>query len=398
MFVGNLHILKSRGVSLLEVAVTVAILSLITSGAFSLLTQPFAAENEEETRGKLLAFKRAITGESRMITGQSRTDFGFLGDTGNLPASLEDLWILGAQPVFTYDTSVKLGAGWAGPYIQVPPLELFDDIKRDAWGTEIQYVIGTEISAGTGQTVRAKLISYGPDTSAGGGDDLTVEIYETELLSEVVGFVRDAVGNPLPGVTATLKFPFNSITSSATLQTDSAGAFTFTDVTFGNRSLVIEPNLVYVQDTAVTTGGQSNDVEFVIQNFSSSDATFTSLTLLHPDQPAFYERLRVDNSNVFTDTSDRVGSGETVVFSTQTAIGTGSIAGGTIPVRLQSPFTLTPNQDIGEAARRGGTVRIQVQDFKDAETGAAGNVDMTGITFQATFSDGSVAIFTTVRQ
>ncbi len=254
-----------------------------------------------------------------------------------------------------------------------------------------------ETSAQTGQTIRAKLTSYGPDTSAG-GDDLTMEIYETELFSEVVGFVRDAVGNALPGVTATLQFPFASVNSSATLQTDSNGAFTFTDVPFGNRSLALEPRLVYVQDTAVTTGGQDNDVEFVIQNFSSTDASFTSLTLLHPDQVAFYERLRLGNSTVFTNTSDRVGSGETVVFTEETVIGTGSITGGTIPVRVQSPLSLTPNQDIGEAARRGGTLRVQVQDFKDAETGSARNVDMTGITFQATFSDGSVAIFTTVRQ
>ena len=148
----------------------------------------------------------------------------------------------------------------------------------------------------------------------------------------------------------------------------------------------------------MTTGGQSNDVEFVIQNFSSTDASFTSLTLLHPDHVAFYERLRLGNSTVFTDTSDRVGSGETVVFTEETVTGTGSITGGTIPVRVQSHLALTPNQDIGEAARRGGTLRIQVQDFKDAETGSAGNVDMTGITFEATFSDGSVAIFTTVRQ
>ena len=395
---GNLHILKSRGVSLLEVAVTVAILSLITSGAFSLFSQPFAAANENETLEKLVALKQAIIGDPRIITGEARTDFGFLGDTGGLPSSLEELWILGAQPVFSFDTSIKLGTGWAGPYIQMPPLEWFDDIRRDAWGTEIEYVVGTETSAGTGQTVRAKLISYGPDTSSGGGDDLTMEIYETELFSEVVGFVRDAVGNPLPGVTATLQFPFNSLNSSTTLQTDSNGAFTFTDVPFGNRSLALEPRLVYVQDTAVTTGGQSNDVEFVIQNFSSTDASFTSLTLLHPDHVAFYERLRLGNSTVFTDTSDRVGSGETVVFTEETVTGTGSITGGTIPVRVQSHLALTPNQDIGEAARRGGTLRIQVQDFKDAETGSAGNVDMTGITFEATFSDGSVAIFTTVRQ
>ena len=393
----HLHVVRNRGASLIEVAITVGILSLLVSAVFSLLSQPFAADNREETVGKLTALKRAIVGDPRIVTREARTDFGFVGDTGSLPVSLDELWIIGAIPVFSFDTSIKLGSGWAGPYIQVPPLELFGDIRRDAWGTEIQYIVGTEVSAATGQTVSAKLISYGPDTAAGGGDDLTLEIYETEMKSEVVGFVRDAVGNPLPGVTATLRFPLNSVTTSATLQTNSSGAYTFTNVPFGNRSLVIEPKLVYVQDTAVTTGGQANDVEFVIQNYSSSVVAFDDITIVH-DATAFYERLRLGNSTVFTNTSDRVASGETVSFSSESVTGTGSITGRTIPVRVQSAFSLTPNQDIGEAAKKGGTLRIQVQDFKDAETGSAQNVDMTGISFQVTFSDGSVATFTTVRQ
>ncbi len=180
---------------------TVAILSLLVSGALSLFTQPFAAAREDETIGRLIALKRAIVGDPRIVTREARTDFGFHGDTGSLPATLDELWILGALPTFSFDTNIKMGAGWAGPYVQVPPLDLFDDISRDAWGTDIQYVVGTEVSQTTGQTVRAKLISYGRDTASGGGDDFTVEIYETEMLSDVVGFIRDAVGNPLPGVT-----------------------------------------------------------------------------------------------------------------------------------------------------------------------------------------------------
>ena len=65
MFVGNLHNGNVRGVSLLEVAVTVAILSLLASGAFSLFTQPFAAERENETLEKLVALKKAIIGDPR---------------------------------------------------------------------------------------------------------------------------------------------------------------------------------------------------------------------------------------------------------------------------------------------------------------------------------------------
>ena len=388
---------RTSGISLIEVAVTVGILALLVSAALSLFSQPMNAAREDETIGKLIALRRAIVGDPRIVTREARTDFGFLGDAGSLPTTLDELWILGALPVFSFDTNIKMGAGWAGPYIQVPPLDLFDDIRRDAWGTDIQYVVGTEVSASTGQTVRAKLFSYGPDTAPGGNDDLTVEIYETEMQSDVVGYIRDAVGNPLPGVTTSMNFPLSSVTTNATLQTDANGAYTFSDVPFGNRSLVVEPQLVYVQDTAVTIGGQANDVEFVVQNYASDTVTFSNITILH-DVTAFYENLRLGSSTVFSSSSDRVASGETVTFTPEDVTGTGSIGGSILPVRLQAGFTLNPNQDIGEAATKGGSVRIQLQNFKDAETGSGSNVDMTGISFQITFSDGSVAIFTTVRQ
>ena len=187
------------------------------------------------------------------------------------------------------------------------------------------------------------------------------------------------------------------MTTSVTLQTDPNGAYTFPDVPFGNRSLVVEPRLVYVQDTAVTTGGQDNDVEFLVQNYSSDTVSFSSITIVH-DVTAFYENLRIGNTTVFSSSSDRVASGEVVAFTAEDVPGTGSIAGSTLPIRLQAMFTLNPNQDIGEAAEKGGSVRVQMQNFKDAETGSGSNVDMTGISFEVTFSDGSVAIFTTVRQ
>ena len=66
----------TNGVSLVEVAVTVAILSLLISGALSLFSQPMAAKREDETIGKLIALKRAIVGDPRIVTREARTDFG----------------------------------------------------------------------------------------------------------------------------------------------------------------------------------------------------------------------------------------------------------------------------------------------------------------------------------
>ena len=386
-----------RGASLLEVSIALAVFTLLLFGATTLVSRTFDFEREDETVAKLLELKQAIVGDVRIVTREARTDFGYLGDTGNLPTSLDQLWTATGIPTYTFDTTLKVGTGWAGPYVGVPTIGRFEDIIKDGWGTDIVYEVVNADTSPTGQIVRARLISYGPNTSPGGGDDLTVEVYETQVLANVAGYVRDAAGNPLPGVTTTLYYPTFAVLTNQSLATDENGAFNFTNVPFGNRSLLIEPQLVYVQETAVTTGGQSNDIEFVIQNYSASDVTINSITVTH-DADAYWENLRLGNSTVFTYTTNRVASGVEIAFPDETITGTGSISGRTFPIRVQSGFSLTPDQDIGEAAKKGGTLRIELQNFVNTISGAGANVDMTGTSFEVEFSDGSTSIFTTVRQ
>lgn len=382
----------------MEVSVSLGILMLVAVGTVTLLSQPVEAERERETGRRLAALRHAIIGNPRIVTKESRTDFGFIGAMGSLPTSLEELWVRNAQPLFTFDTSLRLGSGWAGPYFGVPATDQFADIARDGWGNSIVYEVQTGVSSSTGQTYRARLISYGPDADLGGGDDLTVEIYETDLFATVVGYIRDARGNPLTGVTAKINKPSGGSPAVSSTTTNASGAYTFTDVPFGNRSLVVEPALVYVADTGFTKGGSNNDVEFVIQNFSANDIIITSLKAEF-DVTAFYEKIKVGNSTVFNDSSDRAASGETIVFSSSKTIkGTGSDSGLISPVRVQSGFTLALDQNIGQSAQAGATKRIKLQNFKDVESGSGTDVDMTGISFEVTFSDGSVAIFTPERK
>lgn len=401
--------MSNRGFTLIEATVAIGVLGLVLTGGILLTFRNLADTRERETIDKMTVFKRAMIGDPRIVTKESRTDFGYVGDTGNLPASLDKLWIQGTQPTFTFTNTAKMGVGWQGPYVPIGPLELFNEIPIDAWGSAVQYSATTGTSATTGQQYNARLISYGPDGSLGTSDDLTMEIYKTEMSSAVVGYVRDASLNPLSGVSVKMNYPVNGVLTSQTIQTDAAGAYTFNDIPVGNRSLEVQPKLVYVAGTADTFNQTAGDnVEFVVQNFSSSDVTFDSFKAeFVVSGGAFYEGLKVGNTTVFSNGTNRAASNELIQFAgqPQTVLGSGSITGQTIPVRIQSALTQVPDQNVGESAAKGGSVRITMQNFKNSETVAgASSVNMTGISIKVTMCSGagctnpSVAIFSPVKK
>ena len=383
---------RSRGFTLLEAAVTLGIFALIFTGAVSLLTQPLEFDRENETVDILKALKRAVIGDPDVVSEEVRTDFGFIGPMGNLPPALSDLWLLGAQPTFTIDTSLKLGTGWTGPYIEPPALSETDALGLDAWGNMIVLDAVAGVSAATGQDYVARLISPGSDADTGTSDDLTVEIYETDTIATVAGYVRDSGANPLSGVPVRLRHPVAGIPGQTSGETDGNGAFQVTDIPFGNRSLEVDPHLLYQPDTAITSPG-TDDVQFFIQNFSPNNVMFNSLTAEF-SPTAYYTRVVIGTTTVYNNPGNRKGSGDVVNFANFTVTGAGSTALTTRPVRIQSAFTQVPDSQFG-AAQAGGTRRIRLINFRTTQSGAGSPVNMSGVTFKVTFSDGSVAIFTT---
>jgi prepilin-type N-terminal cleavage/methylation domain-containing protein len=395
--------MSTRGFTLIEAAVAMAVGGLILSGAVLLTFSNLNDSREEETIEKLMQLKRAMVGDPRIVTKESRTDFGYLGDTGTLPpsGSLDSLWIKpSAQSEFSFDTTLKVGRGWQGPYMPVGPREYFNQIALDAWGNGIVYVAAAGTSSLSNSSVtlqdyNARLLSYGPDGSSGGNDDMTVEIYKTEIFSKVVGYVRDATKNPLTGVNVTMNFPNvisgESVIDSRTAATDANGAYEFNDIALGNRSIKVQPRLVYVVGTGVTSpssgANAGTTVEFVVQNFSSANVTFNCF-IAEFDKTAYYETLKIGNTTVFSSTSNRAASAETVRFAAQpqTVAGANTAIEGTFPIRIQSSFTQVPDQIVGENASTGGSVRLTMGNFVSAETTSGTNVNMTQVSFKVTMA------------
>src|SRR3972149_3116849 len=180
--------MNRRGFTLLELSVSLGILGLIVSGAVLLIASEADSTRQSETVETLKTLKRAMIGDSRVVTKESRTDFGYVCDMGSLPVALTDLWTRGSKPAFAYDNTKKAGAGWAGPYIEVGLLGFSDDLALDSWGNGIVYTVGIGTSGLTGQQYQARISSLGPDAADGTADDLTVEIYTTEIFSRVVSY------------------------------------------------------------------------------------------------------------------------------------------------------------------------------------------------------------------
>ena len=380
------------GFTLIEAIFTLAIIAIVSVGLMTVSNAAFDMINVEITDDHIRALQRAVSGDPVIVLNEARTSFGYIGDMGNLPPAIEDLWVKGSQSDFSFDTTKKTGGGWDGPYLETSIVEMLDSLALDAWSTALFYDPTPFLDEGFGANAQGKLISFGPDGIAGGNDDISIHFFDSEIVSRVQGFIRDEDENGVSGVGVTVNYPQNGTLTSQTIQSDSLGYYFFLDIPFGNRSLTIEPRLVLAPDTAIVTGNSNDTVELTVKNFASSDTTIDSMTIEFTIQPpAYFDTLRIDgNTTVFSSSNPRFASGDTSNFSDETIAGTGGVT-ESVEFRIQSSITDVTDIVIGDIGR-GSSMKIEMQDFVDVATGNGTDVDMTSVIFVITFSDGSVVV------
>lgn len=159
---------RKQGFTLIEVIVVMAIISILAGIMVPMVYRVWESNDEELTRTRMRDLKIALVGDSKIMQSGVRTHFGFTGDIGQLPASLNDLVV---------DPGI---ANWTGPYVPAG----FDaaTFNKDAWDNPIEYVTITDAS---GRRSAAALTSYGPDGVAGTADDIgdpDVQISPAEVL------------------------------------------------------------------------------------------------------------------------------------------------------------------------------------------------------------------------
>jgi type II secretory pathway pseudopilin PulG len=390
---------ETGGFTLLELAISITVIVLLVTGTVVLASIAADTSRQSETIAKMTIMKRAILGDARVVSKEARTDFGYVGDVGSLPSQVQDLWVKPSGiPVYTFNTTSKTGAGWAGPYLQVGPVEFASNLAQDGWGNPITYSTQSGTSSVTGQQYVARLISSGADGIAGTADDIITEIYSTEMYSTVTSYVRDASGNPVTGVTVNANYPRNgTLLTNVSTTTDSIGAFTFTNVPMGTRSVTFVPLLAYNDGSAVTTGGAGNNVQFQMLSFTCGNvtgfqATYDASGVSGTGGPAYYTQLKIGGATVFNSTvGPRAASGQTLTFTgvnvnAKTCYGEATGTTLTYPIRVQSAFTEPADLTLTGTSASATATQIQMSNFADAQTTAGNSVNMSGVSVTVSFT------------
>lgn len=237
---------NSGGFTFIELVIVIVIIGVLGAVASSSLDTALDTSRHQEAQEELNSLAHAIAGNPELISGGMRSDFGYVGDVGALPANLGNLV-----------TNPGAYTTWNGPYIRDNFNENVNDYSTDPWGTGYVYSGGVTIQ------------------STGSGSTITKQIANTaaNLTSNTIrGTILDRDGAP-PGdssirVSVVITYPngSGSITTS-TVSPNSSGAFVFSGIPVGAHSL--EAIYSSANDTAATfvavaprVGGFANLLRF----------------------------------------------------------------------------------------------------------------------------------------
>jgi prepilin-type N-terminal cleavage/methylation domain-containing protein len=207
------HIADSRGFTLIEIVIVIMVIGVLGTVATLRLKESVDTAKFEQTKKELDQLAMAIAGNPGVYTNGARSDFGFVGDNGRLPVTLDQLV---QNPGWST---------WDGPYMNTGLST--DDYKKDGWNITYTYTDTLIRSTGSGSNID-KLIA------ASSADLLT---------NTVAGIVVDASLQP-PGtgyadsLRVQLIYPNGAgslITSTVT--PDAHGRFIYASVPIGNRIL-----------------------------------------------------------------------------------------------------------------------------------------------------------------
>jgi prepilin-type N-terminal cleavage/methylation domain-containing protein len=358
-----------RGFTLIEVIVILAVISILAAVVVPTALRIFQVTAENTTREEMQELRRAMIGDERKLQGTFRSDFGFLGDVGRIPSSLDEILTPASLPAFTFDSSKLAGAGWNGPYVTGAAVgEEAEEFKEDQLGNLYDYS-DVDYTNASGQLVDGKITSAGPDGVMGTADDITMEILKSETTATVVGTVKDTAGNGLEAVPVEFYAAVNGTLTTTPATTDANGVYSFVSVPFGQRAISARPLLVY-SPGSVTTASGGQDISFKLVNYSTSPYTITQIRAEFTGG-ANYDQVRINGITV--DSNNNIVSGQTVNV-TSTGILASPAARPSLRVFVDSPNVQVP---IITISGQGTVATIELNSFSS---------DVRGIPITVTFN------------
>ncbi|MCK4436884.1 type II secretion system protein GspG [bacterium] len=224
-----MNFVMKYGFTLIEVVLIIVIIGMLAAVGVRFTAVSINRARFEATGEEMASLIFGLVGNAEIKEKGIRTDFGYVGDCGSLPADVQGLDALVTDPGVT---------GWDGPYIS-GNFQGSDEFKRDEWGNEYIY----DASAGT-------ITSYGSDKVPGGtgyAGDITMKIFdplENLTTNSVKVFVRDGRGTTLTDEYVDVAITYPGAVGVALIY--AAGYFYKNDIPTGKQQLTITPEGIYV--------------------------------------------------------------------------------------------------------------------------------------------------------
>ena len=156
---------RKSGWTLIELVIILVLLGILAAVAIPRYVDLGTRTGINTTQQKLENTRRAIVGDSSVVSGGKLSVQGYWGDRGVLPTTLTDLVVQGAQP--TYDKYTR--RGWNGPYVDTQMVGAKYQAFVDAWNQNITYAT---VPASTPTARTFTLTSPGPP----GGSSITITV------------------------------------------------------------------------------------------------------------------------------------------------------------------------------------------------------------------------------
>jgi type II secretory pathway pseudopilin PulG len=179
---------EQSGLTLLELVVTLLILTMLTTVAIQSTGGLQVQARFEQTQNRLLMIREAILGDPRKTVNGQAVVSGFVADMGRLPNDLRELLDGTGLPAYAIDPLTGLGYGWRGPYLLSSQNPADPDAFTDGWGREAQgycsdvnYTTQLDCTANGGAwTIDAADRNYGWWYGINGGGDAVVLSYGSD--------------------------------------------------------------------------------------------------------------------------------------------------------------------------------------------------------------------------
>ena len=250
----------------------IVLLGIVSASAVVVIGNIISQQSFDATVKEMTDLKAATIGNPDLIEGGVRSNFGYAGDRGALPAAMSNLVTNPVACGFVSDTTLGggtnlgTGAGWRGPYIDNKQDDSGNYLALlDGWGRAYSY------DAPTG-----RVGSWGPNAVFGGfaAPDADDVIIPATTIAGITGTVSGRVTNPsggpiqAPPATNNVIIYGPPLTCPSTFTqyvgaTDSNGAYTIANVPLGKHKLSVTVGATTIDKAVTVVPGATTNADVV---------------------------------------------------------------------------------------------------------------------------------------